>query len=201
MATVRFSQLAPLAAVAVLAALTFWLLQTNLTPPAQHAAAQKSHTPDYFADNLSISMLDETGRTQYRINAATMVHYLDDANTDMTKPAIRAFTPGKPEVTSVALRGTINGDGTIVDLFGNASVVRDPGAGDPGMRADSQHFRFFVNDDVVQTEKPVKLLRGQSIVTADGMIYNNTTREMQLSGHVRGQLAASEVSAGGMSRH
>ena len=69
------------------------------------------------------------------------------------------------------------------------------------MRADSQHFRFFVNDDVVQTEKPVKLLRGQSIVTADGMSYNNTTREMQLSGHVRGQLAASEVSAGGMSRH
>jgi lipopolysaccharide export system protein LptC len=48
---------------------------------------------------------------------------------------------------------------------------------------------------VIQTEKPVKLQRGQSIMTASGMKYNNVTRVMQLFGNVRGAIAP--VDSGG----
>jgi len=125
------------------------------------------------------------------------VHYEDDENSDLTSPAVRAFQPGRPIVTATGERGTVNGDASIVDLYDNARIVRAAGAGDPEMQADSVHFRVLVNDDVIETEKPVKLRRGLSIATASAMNYNNVTRVMQLFGNVRGAIAASDMSGGG----
>ncbi|MBU6492892.1 LPS export ABC transporter periplasmic protein LptC [Pandoraea sp.] len=179
--------------LAALASSTYWLVQRTL-PSSQPSPDQpKHHTPDYYADNISISMLSATGQTQYRINAATMVHYEDDSTTSVTRPAIRAFTPGQPEVTATALRGTINGDDSVVDLYDQAVITRAPDATDPGMKATSQHFQVLVNDDIVRTELPVQLTRGQSVMTASGMNFNNVTRVLQLLGSVRGTIMPAEL--------
>jgi lipopolysaccharide export system protein LptC len=186
----------PVLAMAAIAGGTYWLLQMNLPSLVHQAVRPKTHTADYFADHFSITTLDETGQTQYRINATKMTHFEDDDNIDAVLPSIRSFTPGKPDVTSYGDTGVIKGDGSVVDLYGNAKVLRDPGGGDPAMAAYSEHFHVLVNDDIVQTEKPVKLVRGQSVTTANGMLYNNVTRVMKLFGQVRGQIAASETLPG-----
>ncbi|MEK6294340.1 MAG: LPS export ABC transporter periplasmic protein LptC, partial [Paraburkholderia tropica] len=91
------------------------------------------------------------------------------------------------------LRGTVNGDASIVDLYDEARILRAAGVGDPEMQADSEHFRVLVNDDVILTEKPVKLRRGLSVMTAtNGMNYNNVTRDIQLFGNVRGAIAPAD---------
>jgi lipopolysaccharide export system protein LptC len=127
-----------------------------------------------------------------------MVHYEDDEDSDLTQPAIRAFQPGKPIITATGDRGKVNGDASIVNLYDNARILRAAGMGDPAMQADSEHFRVLVNDDVIETEKPVKLQRGLSVMTASGMNYNNVTRVMQLFGNVRGAIAASDASGGSL---
>lgn len=193
----RWTQLLPLAAVAALAGITWWLVQATLPPPGEGIAQPKRHTPDYFADNFSVTELDQYGATQYRLTAAKLIHYEDDENSVLTAPAMRAFQPGKPVVTTTAKRGITNGDASVVDLYDDARIERAAGGGDPQMQADSQHFRIFVNDDVIQTEKPVKLQRGLSVVNAtDGMKYNNVTRVIELYGNVRGTIAASDTSGG-----
>lgn len=193
----RWTQLLPLAAVAALAGITWWLVQATLPPPSEGIAQPKRHTPDYFADNFSVTELDQSGATQYRLTAAKLIHYEDDENSVLTAPAMRAFQPGKPVVTTTAKRGITNGDASVVDLYDDARIERAAGGGDPQMQADSQHFRIFVNDDVIQTEKPVKLQRGLSVVNAtDGMKYNNVTRVIELYGNVRGTIAASDTSGG-----
>lgn len=195
----RVASLLSLIALAALAGGTYWLLQATQPPAARDGAGAKTHTPDYFADNFSISELDQSGATQYRLTATKMVHYEDDENSDLTQPAIRAFQPGRPILTATGERGTVNGDASIVDLYDNARIVRAAGAGDPEMQADSSHFRVFVNDDVIESKNPVKLRRGLSIATANAMNYNNVTRVMQLFGKVRGNIAASDASGTGSS--
>ncbi|TDN68434.1 LPS export ABC transporter periplasmic protein LptC [Paraburkholderia sp. BL10I2N1] len=195
----RLTSLIPLVTMAALAGITYWLLQATLPPPNEGAPHGKSHTPDYFADNFSVSELDQSGATQYRLTATHLVHYEDDENSDLTNPAIRAFQPGKPIVTATGERGTVNADASIVNMYDNARILRAAGNGDPAMQADSEHFRVLVNDDVIETEKPVKLQRGLSVMTASGMNYNNVSRVMQLFGNVRGAIAASD-SAGGSLR-
>jgi lipopolysaccharide export system protein LptC len=192
----KLTSMVPLFAMAALAGITYWLLQATL-PPAQQAPDQpKRHTPDYFADNFSVSELDTSGTTQYRLTAKSMVHYEDDDNSDLTMPAMRMFQPQKPTVTATSERGTVNADVSIVDLYDHARILRAAGYGDPQMQADSQHFRVLVNDDVIETEKPVRLQRGPSVMTANGMNYNNVTREMKLFGNVRGAIAASDINGG-----
>ncbi|CAD6512674.1 MULTISPECIES: LPS export ABC transporter periplasmic protein LptC [Paraburkholderia] len=189
----RLTSLVPLVCVAALAGFTWWLLQAVQPREKEAAPRPLTHTPDYFADNFSVSELDQSGATQYRLTATHMVHYEDDENSDLTNPAVRAFQPGKPIVTATGLRGTVNADASIVNLYDNARILRAAGAGDPEMQADSEHFKVLVNDDVILTEKPVKLRRGQSVMTAtSGMNYNNVSRVIQLFGNVRGAIAPAD---------
>jgi lipopolysaccharide export system protein LptC len=195
----RWTSLIPVVAMALLAGITYWLLQATKPHSNEDVMRPKTHTPDYFADNFSVSELDQTGSTQYRLTAQKLIHYEDTEDSDLTMPAIRAFQPGKPIVTATGDTGTVNGDASIVNLYDHARILRAAGDGDPEMQADSQHFRVLVNDDVIETEKPVKLRRGLSVMTADGMNYNNVTRVMKLFGNVRGAIAASDTS-GSISR-
>jgi lipopolysaccharide export system protein LptC len=189
---VRATTYLPLIGMTVVAALTYWLLQATMKPSAPVAPHRLDHTTDYYADDFAVTMLSVTGSTKYRLNASTMLHYQDDLNTDLTNPALRAFTPGEPIITATAKRGVVNSDGSIVDLYDDARIVRDPGPSDPPMRADSEHFKVLANEDIIETEKPVKLLRGESLATANGMIYTNTTRNAKLLGQVRGSIAQSQ---------
>lgn len=189
----RLTSLVPLVCVAALAGFTWWLLQAVQPHEKEAPPRPLTHSPDYFADNFSVSELDQSGATQYRLTATHLVHYEDDENSDLTMPAVRAFQPGKPIVTATGLRGTVNGDASIVNLYDSARILRAAGYGDPEMQADSEHFRVLVNDDVILTEKPVKLRRGQSVMTAtNGMNYNNVTRVIQLYGNVRGSIAPAD---------
>jgi len=193
----RLMSLIPVMAMMVVAALSWWLVQATRTRAVDDSQrAPLTHTPDYFANDFSVSELDQAGATQYRLTAARLVHYEDDQQSDLTLPAVRAFQPGKPVTTATSQRGTVNSDASIIDLYDNANITREAGAGDPRMTASSEHFHLRVNDDIIQTEKPVKLEHGQSVMTAThGMIYNNVTRAIALSGDVRGAISA--VDSGG----
>lgn len=192
--TQRVMPFAPIVVMAILAALTYWVLQSSLRPTAHAPAAKVGHTADYFGDDLSVTMLDDTGHVQYRLNSRTLTHYEDDQNSVLTDPALRSFTPGSPIITATAKRGVVNSDASIVNLYDDAKIVRAPGPADPAMEADSSHFEVLVNDDTIRTEQPVKLTRGPSISTAtQGMTYINTTRSAQLFGNVRGSIAAQQL--------
>ena len=103
----------------------------------------------------------------------------------------RAYQPDRPPVTANAKRGVMNAEGSIIDLYGDAFIVRQAGvdpAKDPRMTAASQYFQLLVNDDIVKTDKAVQLTRGPSVMTANGLIFNNVTREVQLLGNVHGTI-------------
>lgn len=191
----RFMVLLPVLALAGLAVGSYWLLQINLPSTQSEAVKPKVHTADAFATNLTVSMLDVTGITHYRLNAATMTHFEDDASSNVTLPTMRGFTPGQPDVTAYSRRGTMNGDESIIDLYDQAHILRAAGGTDPAMQADSEHFRVFANDDIIKSEKPVKLQRGLSVMYGDSMDYHNATRQMFLYGKVHGEIAAHEPTA------
>ncbi len=193
----RFRHWLPLGVITLFAGLTYGLFLLNLPPTAILPKRPKTHTPDYFADHFSVTILNPQGTTQYRIKAVKMVHYEDDETIDITLPALRIFTPNQPEVTSFAQRGQLNADGSIVDLYGDARVLRAgiPGSknNEPAIQVTSEHFRVLIHDDLVQTEKPVTIQRGRSIARATGMEYNNTTRVLRFKSRVQGVFSPSET--------
>lgn len=184
-------RLLPLLLMAIVAGSTFWLVQVNSPREDTSRENVKRHEPDYWMERFSATELAEDGTTKLRFTGIKMIHFEDDQTYDVTRPAMRAYQPDRPPVTANSDRGVMNAEGSIIDLYGNAFVVRQAGpdpSKDPRMTAASQYFQLLVNDDIVKTDKAVELHRGPSVMTANGLIFNNVTREVQLLGNVRGTI-------------
>ncbi len=184
-------RLLPLLLMAVVAGSTFWLVQINTQQEGTTAPTVRKHEPDYYMERFSATELAQDGSTKMRFTGDKMVHFDDDQTYEVTRPAMRAYQPDRPPVTARADRGRMNAEGSVIDLYGNGFIERQKGADaakDPLMTAASEYFQVLVNDDIVKTDKAVKLTRGPSVMTANGLIFNNVTREVQLLGNVRGTI-------------
>ena len=188
-------RLLPLILMGTLTLVTFWLVKKNT--PAEKSAIERVrlHEPDYIINNGALSALNESGNTKYRVLGNKVTHYDDDASIDIETPQMRLFQPEKSPVTVKADTGHLDGDLTILDLIDNAVIFRPPQAATateparPRMLARSSYFKVLINDDIIETSKPITLEQGLSVIhSTDGGVFNNIEQSMVLSGQVRGRI-------------
>jgi lipopolysaccharide export system protein LptC len=188
-------RLMPLILMGTLTLVTFWLVKKNT--PAEKSAIERVrlHEPDYIITNGALSALDEFGNTKYRVLGKRVIHYDDDASIDIETPRMRLFPPAKSPITVKADMGHLDGDLTILDLMYNAEIYRPQQAASateparPHMLARSSYFKVLINDDIIETNKPITLEQGFSVIQAtDGGKFNNIEQSMVLSGQVRGRI-------------
>ena len=188
-------RLMPLILMSALTLATFWLVRKN-TPPEKSALERvRLHEPDYIINDGALSALNELGHTKYRILGKKVTHYDDDASIDILTPRLRLFQPNKAPVTVKADTGHLDGDLTILDLVDNASIFRPAQAGtaaepaSPRMLASSSYFKVLINDDIIETDRPITLEQGMSVMhSTEGGVFNNIEQSMTLSGQVKGRI-------------
>lgn len=188
-------RLMPLILMGLLTLATFWLVQKNTPPEKSPLERVRLHEPDYIIKNGALSALNELGKTKYRILGVKVTHYDDDASIDILTPRMRLFQAEKAPVTVKSDTGHLDGDLTILDLYDNATIFRpaqEATASQPAtlrMMASSSYFKVLINDDIIETNKPITLEQGMSIMkSTDGGIFNNVEQSMVLSGHVKGRI-------------
>jgi lipopolysaccharide export system protein LptC len=188
-------RLMPLILMGLLTLVTFWLVQKNTPMENSGLERIRLHEPDYIIQHGTLSALNEQGSTKYRILGDKVTHYDDDASIDIDLPRMRLFRPDKAPVTVKSNTGHLDGDLTILELFNNASIYRpaQPAtATEPAtlrMLASSSYFKVLINDDIVQTDKPITLEQGMSVMhSTDGGTFDNIQQSMTLSGQVRGRI-------------
>ena len=188
-------RLMPLILMGALTLATFWLVQKNT--PIEKSALERArlHEPDYTVNDGALSALNEFGATKYRVLGKKVIHYDDDASIDIITPRMRLFQADKAPVTVKSDTGHLDGDLTILDLMNNASIFRPAQAAtatEPAtlrMLATSSYFKVLINDDIIETDKPITLEQGMSVMNStDGGIFNNVQQSMTLSGQVKGRI-------------
>jgi lipopolysaccharide export system protein LptC len=195
-------RLMPLLLMGTITLATFWLVEKN-TPIEKSAVARiRLHEPDYIIKEGTLSALNEQGNTKYRILGNKVTHYDDDASIDIENPRMRLFQPDKAPVTVKANTGHLDGDLTILELFDNASIFRPAQAATPTepatlrMLASSSYFKVLINDDIIQTDRPITLEQGMSIMNStEGGTFDNVQQKMTLSGQVKGRIERAPRSA------
>ena len=188
-------RLMPLILMGTLTLLTFWLVQ-KVTPPEKSSLERvRLHEPDYTITNGALSALNEMGNTKYRVLGNKVIHYDDDASIDILTPRIRLFQLDKAPVTVKSDTGHLDGDLTILDLIDNASIFRPAQAATSSqaatlrMLASSTYFKVLINDDIIETNKPITLEQGISIMqSTEGGKFNNIEQSMTLLGQVKGRI-------------
>ena len=190
----------PMLLMGVLALGTYWLIRNAAPTAAAPASEPVSREADYFMRNFSVKNFDESGRLKSDISGREGRHFPDTDILEIDDARIRSLPPGGSVTIATGRRAYSNGDGSEVQLVGNALVVREAGVEPSGKVLPRLEFRgeflhAFLNEERVTSNKPVVLTRGTDRFTGDEFAYNNLDQVVSLKGRVRGVLnprAASE---------
>ncbi|SMC62820.1 LPS export ABC transporter periplasmic protein LptC [Polynucleobacter kasalickyi] len=189
-------RLIPILLLASLTLLSFWYLKKNILPELPTVARSKEHKPDYVFTEAKLTVLNLDGSTKYRLLGREFKHYEDDASIDVLKPQLRLFNKNAQPTTVRSETAHISGDLDIVELFKNVLVSRPDQINSAGLiinpffKLNSEYLEVFINDDRLSTRLPVKIQRGESIVTATkGADYDNVSQSILMFGDVSGVIA------------
>ncbi len=183
----------PVLLMGLLALGTYWLVRN--TPDALPAEGQKviSSEPDYYMRNFGIKTFDDAGQLKSDVSGIEVRHYPDTDTLEIDKALIRSYSIEGRLTTSTGDRALTNGDGSEVQLMGNARVVRDASVSPEGREVPRLEFRgeflhVFVNDERVKSHLPVVIKRGADEFEGDTFAYDNLDRVADLKGRVKGVL-------------
>lgn len=191
----RISIYLPLILMALLALGTYWLVRNTPMLGQPDAVQAVKHEPDYFMRGFSVKTFDVKGRLKSEVQGVEARHYPDTDTVEIDKVHIRSLNPEGRVTVATADRALSNADGSEVQLFGNAVVVREAltdaaGKVQPRLEFRSEFLHAYLETERVRSNKPVVMTRGNDRFTGDAMDYNNLERLMQLTGRVKGLLPA-----------
>ena len=191
----RASMYVPLLMMGVLALGTYWLVRNTPNTPTAESISAAKHEVDYFLRKFNVKSYDNAGRLKSEIEGSEARHYLDTDILEIDQARIRNINPAGDVVNATANRAYSNGDGSEVQLTGNAVVVREARLAVSGQNRALHRLEFrgnflhmFLNEERVKSHKPVVLIRGTDQFSGDSFEYNNLDGVADLKGRVKGVL-------------
>ena len=191
----RASIYMPLLMMGMLALGTYWLVRNTPNAPVAEVATAAKHEVDYFLRKFNVKSYDNAGRLKSEIHGIEARHYLDTDILEIDQARIRNINPAGDVVNATANRAYSNGDGSEVQLTGNAVVVREARSAAgvqtrtvPRLEFRGEFLHVFLNEERVKSHKPVVLNRGTDQFTGDSFEYNNLDGVADLKGRVKGVL-------------
>jgi lipopolysaccharide export system protein LptC len=180
----RLSNLFPLALMAVLAALTYWLDRLVQSPAAAPNALLR-HDPDYIVDKLLATRMDINGRIKNTLFTVKLVHFPDDDTTELTAPRFISYAKSAP-VTITSKSGLVSSNGENVYFRDSVRVVRAPYGEKSEMVVNTDYLHVLPDDNIAKTDRAVTITDANMVVNAVGMEMNSETRIMLLHARVKG---------------
>lgn len=175
----------PVLLMGALALGTWWLVNISPSPEAERAPLAPRHEPDYTMQRFTVQRFAADGRLRVQIEGAEMRHYPDTDTLEIDSPRIRAFGPDGQVTMASAIRALTNGDGSEVQLFGSAQVVREAARAQDVLEFRSEFLHAFLNTERVRSHLPVRVRQGGAEMRADGIEYDNLARVVELKGRQR----------------
>lgn len=189
----RISIYLPVILMGLLALGTYWLLRNTPAPAAPEQARPPRHEVDYFMQRFALRTFDASGRMKSELRGDEIRHFPDTDTLEIDRVHLRTFDDEGRLTVATADRGLSNGDGSEVQLFGNAIVQREAsvdrqGKEQPRMELRSEFLHVISDTEKVRTHLPARLQRGQDEFTGDAMDYDNLSHQIELRGRVHGVL-------------
>jgi lipopolysaccharide export system protein LptC len=184
----RFGLFALLLVGAVLALGSLWLLEVVRRSGVEAARSVKRTEPDYYVDNFTFVRMSETGQAQYVISGKRMVH---DPVTDthlVDQPVVHSLTAERPPMTARSDRARVDQNTDKVHLYDNVKLDRPASPKADYFHLDTDYLMLLTDEEVMETDKPVHMVLGKSVLNGTGMRVNNATGELHLDSRVHAML-------------
>jgi lipopolysaccharide export system protein LptC len=122
------------------------------------------------------------GGLRTQIEGDRLRHFPDNDTLEIDEARIRAIGSDGIVTLAVARKALANGDGSEVQLLGDARVTRPASGKQEAIEFHSEFLHAFRNIERLRSHLPVVVTQGQSVVRAEGMEYDNLARVVDLKG-------------------
>jgi lipopolysaccharide export system protein LptC len=174
----------PLLLMTLLALFTWWLVKNTPTAPGVREDKPPRREPDYTMTQFALERFEAGGRLKLRIEGAQMRHFPDTDRIEIEGVQIRAVAPDGRVTLASARRALSNGDGSEVQLIGEARVSSVDPAGLP-IEMRSEFLHAFLVSERVRSDVPVQLMAGGNDLRAAGFEYDHGAQKLELVGPMR----------------
>jgi lipopolysaccharide export system protein LptC len=175
----------PVAFLAVLAGLSFWL-QSTVDLGETKNDGKFRHDPDAIAENFTIRRFNQKGHIKYRLAAPYLVHYPDDDSSELRSPVLTNYREEGSQVVVAGDHAKVTAKGETIYLWDNVSVTRAATPDRPEMVARMPDLTAQPDAGIAFTSSPVEITQGQSWVKGVGAHIDNNTSTMILQSQVHG---------------
>lgn len=178
----------PLLVMALLALASWWLVKHSPRGTGVTEERPVSAEPDYTMEQFALERFDARGQLKLRIEGARMRHFPATDRIEIEQAQIRAVAADGRVTLAQARRAIGNGDGSELQLLGNAEVTSQDRTGQPLlMRGEFLHA--FLVTERVKSHLPVQVRLGGNEITSGGLDYDHAAGRLELTGAVRARLA------------
>jgi lipopolysaccharide export system protein LptC len=125
------------------------------------------------------------GALRTQIEGDRLRHFPDDDTLEIDQPRIRAIGSDGVVTLADARKALANGDGSELQLLGDAHVVRPAQGKEEKIEFRGEFLQAFRNVERLRSHLPVVVTQGESVVHAEGMEYDNLKRVVDLKGRTR----------------
>jgi lipopolysaccharide export system protein LptC len=176
----------PIVLLAAVAAVTVWL-DRQVQPPETASNGKARHDPDYIVDNFMVTRIGPDGAVRYTLNARRMLHYPDDDTTTLDAPKLVNFRGPDVTVTATAKTATLSSNGENAYLNDDVRLVRAAYDDHSELTVVTTWLHVIPNDGIAKTGKPVRIHDANTLITSDGLEFDNETHILKLLSNVRGR--------------
>ncbi len=173
----------PVAVLAMLAALTFWL--DHATRSEGWKSGKDRHDPDFIVQGYTVKKLGDDGKLRNLLLGDTMTHYPDDDSTEVVRPRMTYFGGPRP-LNLRSKTASVSKDGKVVTLKDEVYGWRDASASNPAVSLSTTVLTVYPDDDIANTQAPVTITHGKSVLHGTGMDLDNKLHILTLKSQVRG---------------
>lgn len=147
------------------------------------------HEPDYFVEDLKVLKVNQNGQPSVRLEADRLRHYPDDKTLAFDAPRVLTLDENSPAFEVTADQGVGPDTGAHIDLSGHVVLDREATADSARLVARTDEARVYLEEKVIQTDRPVEIELGPHRLEGVGMRLDGQTRQLQVDSRVRGALA------------
>lgn len=174
----------PLALVALLATLTFWL-ERAVNPEDPVHKAQKRHDPDSIGSQINVRHFDMSGELKQVLMADTMTHYPDDDSVWIVNPQLNYYRD-KQTTQLFANTAQVSHDNKRIFLSGNVRLINQPPEHRLATILKTEALTVLPDDDIAQGDSRATIFHGDNVVSGDSIRYDGKNNITILAGRVKG---------------
>jgi lipopolysaccharide export system protein LptC len=174
----------PLLMMLALALATWWLVKNTPQAEEPRGPVVPRHIPDYTMRHFALQRFAPDGRLQVRVEGEQLRHYPDTDTVEIDTVRIHAIGADGRTTEATARQALANGDASEVQLLGGAHVISRHADQEP-VEFEGEFLHAFLKSEQLRSHLPVTVRQGVNIVRAQGLDYDNLTRDLKLQGRVQ----------------